>query len=71
MNKLILLLIVTLCFSNSLFAQAAETGIMRSNGKIYVVMAVTVTILLGLVGYVWRLDRKLTVLEKGEKGTTE
>lgn len=37
---------------------------MRANGKIWVVMAVCVTILLGLVAYVVRLDRKISRLEK-------
>jgi hypothetical protein len=37
---------------------------MRSNGKIYVVIAVLVTILLGLILYVARLDRKISKLEK-------
>lgn len=37
---------------------------LRSNGKIYVVVAVLVTILLGLFIYLFRLDRKITKLEK-------
>ena len=37
---------------------------MRSNGKIYVVVAVVVTILLGLFLYVYTLDRKIGKLEK-------
>jgi uncharacterized membrane protein len=37
---------------------------MRSNGRIYVVIAVVVTILLGLILYVFRLDRKISRLEK-------
>jgi hypothetical protein len=37
---------------------------MRSNGRIYVVVAVVVTILLGVILYLWRLDRKMTRLEK-------
>ncbi|HXB42582.1 MAG TPA: hypothetical protein VNV85_00920 [Puia sp.] len=37
---------------------------MRSNGKIYVVVAVLVIILLGLILYVIRLDRKISRLEK-------
>ena len=37
---------------------------MRSNGKIYVVIAVIATILLGLILYVARLDRKISRLEK-------
>ena len=39
---------------------------MRSNGKIYVVIAVILTILAGLIFYVARLDRKISKLEKGE-----
>ena len=39
---------------------------LRSNGKIYVVVAVLVAILLGLFIYLWRLDRKISKLEKGK-----
>lgn len=42
-----------------------ETGFMRSEGKIYVVMVVVITILAGLILYLLRLDRKLSKLEKG------
>ncbi|MCA6450300.1 MAG: CcmD family protein [Chitinophagaceae bacterium] len=45
-------------------AAADNAGLMRSNGKIYVVVAVVVTILLGLFAYVFSLDRKITKLEK-------
>lgn len=37
---------------------------MRSNGRIYVVVAVVLTILAGLILYVWRLDRKISRIEK-------
>jgi CcmD family protein len=37
---------------------------MRADGKIYVVVAVVVTIFAGIVLYLIRLDRKLTKLEK-------
>jgi len=37
---------------------------LRASGKIYVVVAVLVVILLGLVLYVVRLDRKISRLEK-------
>ncbi len=37
---------------------------MRSNGRIYVVVAVVLTILLGLILYVIRIDRKISKLEK-------
>jgi multisubunit Na+/H+ antiporter MnhB subunit len=42
--------------------------LMRSNGRIYVVIAVMLTILTGLVLYLTRLDRKITKMEKGEHG---
>jgi multisubunit Na+/H+ antiporter MnhB subunit len=38
--------------------------LMRSNGRIYVVVAVVVTILAGLILYVYRLDRKISRMEK-------
>ena len=45
-------------------AAAEPVDTMRSNGKIYVVVAVVVTILLGLFLYVFNLDRKISKLEK-------
>lgn len=42
---------------------AANTDIMRSNGKIYVVMAVVVTIVTGLFLYVYSIDKKISKLE--------
>ena len=40
---------------------------MRSNGKIYVVVAVCLTILVGLFIYVFLLDRKITRIEKNKE----
>ena len=37
---------------------------MRNNGKIYVVVTVVLIILVGLLLYLIRLDRKITKLEK-------
>ena len=37
---------------------------MRSNGKIYVVVTVVLIILIGLILYLVRLDRKISRLEK-------
>jgi K+-transporting ATPase A subunit len=37
---------------------------MRSNGRIYVVVAVILIILIGLLLYVARLDRKISKMEK-------
>lgn len=39
------------------------TGL-RANGKIYVVLAVALTILIGLIIYLVSLDRKISKLEK-------
>jgi K+-transporting ATPase A subunit len=43
-------------------AEMADT--MRSNGRIYVVVAVVVLILIGLILYIIRLDRKISRMEK-------
>jgi hypothetical protein len=43
---------------------AREATGLRAGNKIYVVMVVTVTILIGLLLYVIRLDRKISRLEK-------
>jgi CcmD family protein len=40
---------------------------LRADGKIYVVIAVLVTIFIGIIAYVIRLDRKISRLEKGSK----
>jgi succinate dehydrogenase hydrophobic anchor subunit len=42
--------------------QMADT--MRSNGRIFVVVAVMLTILIGLILYIVRLDRKISKIEK-------
>jgi tetrahydromethanopterin S-methyltransferase subunit D len=42
----------------------AMADVMRSNGKIYVVVAVCLTILIGLFLYVVSVDRKISKLEK-------
>lgn len=52
----------------SFISQAQESpemaDVMRSNGKIYVVMGCALIILTGLFIYVWSVDRKLTRAEK-------
>ena len=65
--KKIMTLFLLLILSVVTHAQNDKTtmaDMMRSNGRIYVVIAVVVTILIGLILYVWRLDRKMTRLEK-------
>ena len=62
--------ILLLCFVSRLTAQTSKienetmADLMRSNGKIYVVVAVVVTILLGLILYLFRVEKKITSLEK-------
>jgi hypothetical protein len=70
------------CFLLSLFilsgliVQAQDTAAgrpvemadrMRAEGKIYVVVAVLLTIFLGIIAYVIRLDRKIGRLEKDNR----
>ena len=66
MKKLIFILtFIFLAF----FANAQDVNmsdIMKENGKIYVVIAVMLTILAGLVLYLVRLDRKISKLEKNK-----
>ena len=72
MNKFfrsLLLMVSCLLFTAIAFAQENKpemADVMRSNGKIYVVVAVCLTILIGLFIYVFLLDRKITRLEKGK-----
>jgi preprotein translocase subunit SecY len=44
--------------------QQAPTDIMRSSGKIYVVITVVLVILFGLFYYVFTLDKKIKKLEE-------
>lgn len=61
-----LLLFVIASFSSLLVCaqEANKEDIMQLNGRIYVVVAVVVTILIGLFLYVWSLDRKIRKMEK-------
>ena len=65
--KKILLLFVSIGCNQLVFAQSGNVemaDVMRSNGKIYVVVAICLTILIGLFLYVWSVDRKISKLEK-------
>ena len=67
-NKMygLLLMLSALLLSTNIFAQdnVATESFMRSNGKIYVVVAICVTILVGLFLYVASIDRKIGKIEK-------
>ena len=68
MHKLFVRLIFMACclfLSCAAFAQEVEMADnMRSNGKIYVVVAVCLTILIGLFIYVFMIDKKISRFEK-------
>lgn len=67
-NKFLTLLTTLSLFSAKAQQFTAENeataSVMRSNGKIYVVVAVVLTILFGLIAYVIHVDRKISRLEK-------
>lgn len=63
-NKIVLTLIALL-IANVGFSQNVEMAdTMRSNGKIYVVVGIILIILIGLILYLFSMDRKLSKLEK-------
>jgi hypothetical protein len=68
MIKKLFLSLLLLVFNLSIFAQEKSevqmADEMRANGKIYVVLAVILTIFAGIVIYLVRLDRKMSRLEK-------
>ena len=68
--KQITLLLFSVLSCISVFAQENKVDMadkMRSNGRIYVVVAVVLTILIGLILYVIKLERKINKLEKETK----
>ena len=67
MNKFvkILLTLVALLVVNIGFAQEVEMAdTMRANGKIYVVVGIIIIILVGLIVYLFTIDKKISKLEK-------
>jgi uncharacterized membrane protein len=71
--KIKLMIFLLLITVNSLVAQTTaienETmaSTMRSNGKIYVVVAVVTTILIGLIAYMFRVEKKISSIENDLK----
>lgn len=65
MTKIIRLVIVLLMLPVILNAQPVEMAdTMRSEGKIYVVVAILLLIFAGLITYLVMLDRKISKIEK-------
>lgn len=61
-STLFLLLIHFFALAQNKNVEMADT--FRSNGKIYVVVAVILTIFAGIIIYLIRLDKKISKLEK-------
>jgi K+-transporting ATPase A subunit len=71
MTKKIALILMLLMVTLNLFAQNNNVEMadaLRSNGKIYVVVACVVVILIGLLIYLFALDKRLKMLEKKSSG---
>lgn len=69
-----LFLLMALVAVQEAFAQNAEMAdAFRAEGKIYVVVGVVLTVLVGLFAYLFMLDRKITRLERtiGQKKQTK
>ena len=67
MKQFCFTIITVILSALSAFAQASDVAMadqMRTDGKIYVVVAVLGTILLGFLGYVVFLDKKITKIEE-------
>ena len=61
---LLLLLLQLSVFAQNQMPKTEMADTMRSNGKIYVVVAVILTIFAGIIIYLVRLDNKINRLEK-------
>lgn len=66
--KYLITLLLSIVFTTQGIAQQNNVvemaDVMRSNGKIYVVVAVLATIFIGLMIYLFRIDKKVQKLEE-------
>jgi CcmD family protein len=77
MAKIFLRFLFFVCFTLGILSGYAQDSaqherpqmaeLMRSNGKIYVVVTVLVIILAGIFIYLFQLDRKISRMEKNKK----
>ena len=68
MKKLAFTIIITILFISQVFAQVSDkvemADVLRSSGKIYVVVAVASVIFIGLALYLFSIDSRLKKIEK-------
>ena len=68
MKKLAFTITITILFISQVFAQVSEkvemADVLRSSGKIYVVVAVASVIFIGLALYLFSIDSRLKKIEK-------
>ena len=68
MKRYILSLFLALiCFAGQAQDSVEMADKFREDGKIYVVIAVVTVVLIGLFAYLFRLERKVSALEKRNK----
>jgi len=60
---IIVLLSLQVLFLNNIAAQGSNPDFMQSIGKIYVVVAVIVTVFIGIIIYLFSLQKKIKQLE--------
>jgi len=63
MKKFVTLIFVQLYWIQIIAAQGEAVDFLRSTGKIYSVVVVVAVIFIGIIIFLFRLDRKLTKLE--------
>ena len=63
-NTFILLFCSFLSFAQETNSEVEMVDLMRSNGKIYIVVAVLSVVFAGIVVYLVNLDRKISNIEK-------
>jgi preprotein translocase subunit SecY len=61
---ILLVFLQMVAFGQDLAANPASNDLMRSNGKIFLVMTIVVVLMTGLLFYLISIDRKISKLEK-------
>ncbi|MFN5324485.1 MAG: CcmD family protein [Bacteroidota bacterium] len=70
MKRKLSALFFVLATSRPSFGQGVEMAdVMRSNGKIYVVVAVAATVMAGIIGYMAYMDARIRKMEKKQQNS--